>query len=45
MNESLYEALEHHGQRPVRALQRLRAALLSGEHAETLKPRVGTEFP
>lgn len=33
---SLYEALEKTGHRPVRALQRLRAVLLGGEHAELM---------
>jgi len=33
---SLYEALERHGARPVRALQRLRAVLFNGEQAELL---------
>ena len=34
---SLYEALEHAGNRPVRALQRLRAVLLTAEQAKLLK--------
>jgi GntR family transcriptional regulator len=34
---SLYEALEHTGNRPVRALQRLRAVLLTAEQAQLLK--------
>ena len=34
---SLYEALEKTGNRPVRALQRLRAVLLTGEQAKLLK--------
>jgi GntR family transcriptional regulator len=34
---SLYEALERTGNRPVRALQRLRAVLLSAEQAQLLK--------
>jgi GntR family transcriptional regulator len=38
---SLYEALERAGHRPVRALQRLRAVLLTGEQAELLKANVG----
>jgi GntR family transcriptional regulator len=41
VDESLYEALERNGQRPVRALQRLRAVLLSSEQAELLKAREG----
>ena len=38
---SLYEALEQAGNRPVRALQRLRALLLSAEHAKLLNAREG----
>ena len=38
---SLYEALEAAGQRPVRALQRLRAVLLTGDQAELLKAHAG----
>jgi len=38
---SLYEALERAGNRPVRALQRLRALLLSDEHAKLLNARPG----
>jgi GntR family transcriptional regulator len=34
---SLYEALEHTGNRPVRALQRLRAVLFTAEQAKLLK--------
>lgn len=34
---SLYEALEQTGNRPVRALQRLRAVLLTAEQAQLLK--------
>jgi GntR family transcriptional regulator len=34
---SLYEALERTGNRPVRALQRLRAVLLTAEQAKLLK--------
>jgi GntR family transcriptional regulator len=34
---SLYEALERNGNRPVRALQRLRAVLFTGEQAQLLK--------
>lgn len=41
VDTSLYEALERSGHRPVRALQRLRAVILSGEHAELLKARPG----
>ena len=36
VEESLYEALEKHSSRPVRALQRLRAVLFSGERARLL---------
>lgn len=39
--ESLYEALEAQGQRPVRALQRLRAVNLTAEPARYLKLPVG----
>src|SRR4051812_24185261 len=38
---SLYEALEEAGNRPVRALQRLRALLLNGEQARLLHARAG----
>ncbi|MDZ7813238.1 MAG: GntR family transcriptional regulator [Ideonella sp.] len=38
---SLYEALERAGQRPVRALQRLRALLLDEEQAKLLDAEVG----
>lgn len=38
---SLYEALERAGNRPVRALQRLRALLLTAEHAKLLNAREG----
>jgi GntR family transcriptional regulator len=38
---SLYEALEKSGNRPVRALQRLRAVLLTREHAELLCAKPG----
>jgi len=41
VNESLYEALERSGHRPVRALQRLRAMLLTPEQAELLKAKPG----
>ena len=37
MSQGLYEALEKTGNRPVRALQRLRAVLLTGEQAKLLK--------
>ena len=36
VESSLYEALERSGNRPVRALQRLRAVLLTAEQAELL---------
>ncbi len=36
VGNSLYEALEKHDMRPVRALQRLRAVLFSAEHAKLL---------
>ena len=36
---SLYEALEKAGNRPVRALQRLRAVLLTGERAKLLQAK------
>jgi len=38
---SLYEALERTGNRPVRALQRLRAVLLTAEQAKLLKAQEG----
>jgi GntR family transcriptional regulator len=38
---SLYEALEAEGQKPVHALQRLRAVLLTSEQAELLKSKPG----
>jgi GntR family transcriptional regulator len=41
VDTSLYEALEQVGNRPVRALQRLRAVLLTGDQAELLKARTG----
>src|SRR5476651_1998872 len=41
VDQSLYEALERSGHRPVRALQRLRAVLLTAEQAELLKANVG----
>lgn len=36
VGESLYEALDQHSARPVRALQRLRAVLFTGERAKLL---------
>jgi GntR family transcriptional regulator len=39
VDTSLYEALELAGQRPVRALQRLRAVLLTEDQAELLKAK------
>jgi GntR family transcriptional regulator len=41
VDTSLYEALERAGQRPVRALQRLRAVLLTEYQAELLKAKPG----
>jgi len=41
VDKSLYEALEQSGHRPVRALQRLRAVLLTGDQAELLKAKPG----
>src|SRR3954470_10420251 len=41
VQSSLYEALEEAGNRPVRALQRLRALLLNGEQARLLHARTG----
>jgi GntR family transcriptional regulator len=41
VDSSLYEALERTGHRPVRALQRLRAVLLTAAHAELLKAGPG----
>jgi GntR family transcriptional regulator, N-acetylglucosamine utilization regulator len=41
VDTSLYEALESAGNRPVRALQRLRALLLNAEHAKLLHAREG----
>ena len=41
VDASLYEALERAGQRPVRALQRLRALLLDDEQAKLLDAEVG----
>jgi GntR family transcriptional regulator, N-acetylglucosamine utilization regulator len=39
VESSLYEALERTGNRPVRALQRLRAVLLTGEQAKLLQAK------
>lgn len=39
VESSLYEALERAGNRPVRALQRLRAVLLTGEQAKLLQAK------
>ncbi len=41
VDSSLYEALERSGHRPVRALQRLRAVLLTEDQAELLKAKAG----
>jgi GntR family transcriptional regulator len=41
VGDSLYEALEKHGNRPVRALQRLRALLLNAEQAHHLHAHQG----
>lgn len=41
VGKSLYEALEKSGNRPVRALQRLRALLLNAEQAKLLHAREG----
>lgn len=41
VDTSLYEALELVGHRPVRALQRLRAVLLTGDQAQLLKAKPG----
>lgn len=41
MGDSLYEALERNGQRPVRALQRLHALLLDEEQARLLLAQPG----
>jgi GntR family transcriptional regulator len=41
VENSLYEALERSGNRPVRALQRLRAVLLTAEQAKLLKAQEG----
>ncbi|MCJ2183371.1 GntR family transcriptional regulator [Novosphingobium sp. 1949] len=41
IGESLYEALEKHGNRPVRALQRLRAVPFGSDHAKLLDVDTG----
>src|ERR1700674_3787227 len=41
VDASLYEALERAGHRPVRALQRLRAVLITADQAELLKAKPG----
>jgi GntR family transcriptional regulator len=41
VGDSLYAALEQQGNRPVRALQRLRALLLNAEQARLLEANVG----
>jgi GntR family transcriptional regulator len=41
VEDSLYDALERAGNRPVRALQRLHSMLLSAEQAKLLKARAG----
>jgi GntR family transcriptional regulator len=41
VGDSLYQALEAQGNRPVRALQRLRALLLNAEQAKLLKANKG----
>ena len=41
VDASLYDALEHAGNRPVRALQRLHSMLLSAEQAKLLKAKPG----
>ena len=41
VKDSIYSALEQHGNRPVRALQRLRALLLNGEQARLLEANEG----
>ncbi|HEY1328431.1 MAG TPA: GntR family transcriptional regulator [Casimicrobiaceae bacterium] len=41
VEDSLYDALERAGNRPVRALQRLHAMLLNAEQAKLLKARLG----
>jgi GntR family transcriptional regulator len=41
VGDSLYDALERAGNRPVRALQRLRALLLNEEQARLLGAKVG----
>ncbi len=42
VDSSLYEALERHGTRPVRALQRLRAVAFTAEQADLLAIPVGS---
>jgi GntR family transcriptional regulator len=42
VEESLYEALDKHGSRPVRALQRLRAVLFTAERARLLSVADGS---
>ena len=42
VQESLYEALDHNGSRPIRALQRLRAVLFTGERARLLSVADGS---
>src|SRR5947207_618567 len=41
VEDSLYDALERAGNRPVRALQRLHSMLLNTEQAKLLKARAG----
>ncbi|TMH64334.1 MAG: GntR family transcriptional regulator [Betaproteobacteria bacterium] len=41
VKDSLYDALEQVGNRPVRALQRLHSLLLTGDQAKLLKARAG----
>jgi GntR family transcriptional regulator len=41
VDASLYEALERAGHRPVRALQRLRAVLITSDQADLLKAKAG----
>ena len=45
VDDSLYEALEQAGNRPVRALQRLRALLLNAEQAKLLHAHEGDAGP
>lgn len=42
VEDSLYAALEAHGMRPVRALQRLRAVPFAGEHSKMLGVTLGS---